>query len=133
MGDKAEGMVSGNGGGEEWGQGSDARTQMIAERWRGRSQRENVGSGSGGEGSGWGCGPEPNECKRGIDKQGSCSGSGPDDGKSGMPGDNGGEWTGEEPGHGLRSTRTPRVVRRVLHRTIGERTKLRRWRMMTCG
>ena len=52
MGNKAKGTVSGNGGEEEWGQGSSVKIQMIVGKWWGRSQWGNAGEGGGGEGNG---------------------------------------------------------------------------------
>ena len=133
MGDKAEGMVNGNGGEEEWGQGSDAKIQTIVGRWWGTSRKGNAGSGGSGEDNDWGYGQVPNECRRDTDKRGIGSDNGPDDDKSDMLDDSGGEWTGEGPARDLQSTRIRLVEERVLRQTIGGKMKPRCWRTMWYG
>ena len=98
-------MGSGNGEEEEWGQENDARTPTIVGKWWGKSPKGSVGSDDDGGDSGWGYGQGTSECKRGIDRRGSCSDNGPDGDRSGMLDDNGGEWMEGEPARDLRSTK----------------------------
>ena len=84
MGDKAGGM--GSESDEEGGlePGNDEKISTIVARWSGKSQKGSVGLGDGEEGSGWGYDQVSSECRKGIDKRGIDSDSGPGGGKSGM-------------------------------------------------
>ena len=125
MGDKAEGTASGNGGKEEWGQGSDAKIQTIIGRWQERSQKGNAGLGGGGEGNDWGYNQVPNEGRSDIDKRGIGSDNGPDDGKNDRLDDSVDEWTGEGPVCYLQSTKIQLVEECVPRQILGGRMKPR--------
>ena len=118
-------MVSGNGGEEEWGQGSNVKIQMIIERWRGRSQKGNAGQGGGEEDNDWGYDQVPSEGRSDIDKQDIGSDNGPDGGKSDRPDGSVGEWKEEGPAHFLQSTKIQLVEERVPCQIPGGRMKPR--------
>ena len=105
MGDKAEGMASGNSGEEEWGRGNVVKIQTIVGRWQGRSQKGSVGLGGGGEDNNWSYDQVPNKDRSDIDKQGIGSGNGLGGGKSGKLGDSVGELKEEGPVRYLQSTK----------------------------
>ena len=125
--------MSGNGGEEEWGQGSDAKIQMIVRRWRGRSQKGSAGLGGGREDNGWGYDQVPNEGRSDIDKRDIGSDNGLDDGKSDRLDDSVDEWMGEGPACCLQSTKIQLVEGCVLRQILGEKTKPRCWRTMWYG
>ena len=75
----------------------------------------------------------PSKGRSDIDKQGIGSDNGPDNDKSGMLDDIVDEWTGEGPAHYLQSTKIQLVEEHVLCQILGEKTKLRCWRMMWHG
>ena len=69
---------------EGLGPETDGKIPMTVVKWSGKSQKGSVGLGDGEEGSGWGYDQVSSECRKGIDKRGIDSDSGPGGGKSGM-------------------------------------------------
>ena len=107
-------MLSENGGEEEWGQGSDAKIQMIVERWQGRSPRGSAGPGGGREDSDWGYDQVPSEGKSDIDKQDIGFDNGLDNGRSDRLDGSVDKWKGEGPARYLQSTKIQLVEECVL-------------------
>ena len=100
---------------------------MIGGSYWERNWKKTGGCGDEGD-SDWGYGRGPSGCSEDIDRRGIGSGNALDDGRSGKPDDNAGEWTGEGPESVLQSTKTLLVEGRVPRQIPRGRRRLRCWR-----
>ena len=118
-------MASGNDeeGGLELGIGEKIPTTVM--RWSGKNQKGSAGSDVGEGDSGWDYDQVPSGYRRGINKRGIDSGSGPGGGKNDMLDDSRGKLKEGELVHYLQSTKIRLVGGPVLHQIPKGRTRPR--------